>query len=381
MSEWLPLLGVFWVLYLIDGLQIRRRRRFSFVSWFGDRKAMVNHGRGHGLGPLPGGWRAWADDLPWAFSPAGLSNEPVGSAGRPVEIPAEVVAWRWEDIRELQVQSGWLWINGQSFAPATPHFSPEELRQLAARCAALPPTAREVLLRGQLRLWLRPAHLRRRAMVWRHRTARLALLNTTVFAFIAALTVYLLFDVSQYLPGSMAQRYAHALPWMLGYAAVLHGLAVVLAWRVQRRLPPARRALRGPQLFSAALLPPQALHLRAILGEAWFPPMHPLAGAVALAAPTAVREFAFQTLADLRWPLPPARPRSALATEIAGWFRPELTAGVEAMLRAASLAPAGLLAPPAPDGSASCAYCPRCRDQFVAGHVTCPRGISLLPLK
>ncbi len=381
MSEWLPLLGVFWVLYLVDGLKILRRPRFSFVSWWGGRGTTVNHGRAHGLAPLPGGWRAWADDLPWAFSPVGLCNEPIGSAGRPVDIPAGVVAWRWEDIREMRIQSGWLWVNGQPFAPATPHFSLEELRQLAARCAALPPAARAELLRGLLRRWLRPAHLRRRAAVWRGRTGQLALLNATVFAFIAALTVYLLFDLSRYLPDSIAQRFAHALPWMLGYAAVLHGLAIVLAWRAHRRLPPERRALRGSQLFAAALLPPQALHLRALLGEAWFPPMHPLACTVALASPDAVRVFAFQTLADLRWPLPPSRPRSAVAADIANWFRTELTNDVEAMLRAAGLVPAELLTPPAPDYPTSCAYCPRCRDQFVAGHTTCPRGISLLPLK
>jgi hypothetical protein len=379
MSEWWSLLAVFWALYLYDGLYVPRRRRFSFVSWFGGRRARAIYGRFHGLAPLPSSWRAWADDPPFALSPAGIVNQPVGSCGRPVEPPTFVRAWRWEEIRDVKTRRGWLIVNDQPFAPATPQLSAAELLTLARNCAARPAGARSDFLQSRLRLGLRPAHLRRCARAGRLRSSAIAQLNTAVGVLLLALTVYLIGDLSRFLPEAVGVQLGHALPRLLICALLLHVAAVGLAWSAERR---ARRKIpgRGQQLFTAALLPPQALHLRAWLGEIWFPPMHPLAQAVAFSPPAELRALATQTLADLRWPLPLPGDRDELADAIAAWQRTQLTNEIEALLRNYGLEPAALLAPPPPDAG-SHAYCPRCGAQFVAGPTHCPRGIPLLPLQ
>ena len=85
-------------------------------------------------------------------------------------------------------------------------------------------------------------------------------------------------------------------------------------------------------------------------------------------------------LADLRWPIDAAGD-PPLAREVAAWFRAALEGKVTALLAAAGSAPEMMLIAPSPDGAASCRYCPRCRDQFVAGPTVCPHGVALRPLE
>ena len=137
---------------------------------------------------------------------------------------------------------------------------------------------------------------------------------------------------------------------------------------------------RKANLLSALLLPPQALRLRALVGEGYFPAQHPLAVALAMAARPRQGQLAFAVLADLRWPRAVGE-ASALEGEILAGFRRRLEPRIEAMLAAAGWSAADLLRPPAPDQPSSCAYCPRCGDQFVAGPRLCPQGIPLQPLR
>jgi hypothetical protein len=50
------------------------------------------------------------------------------------------------------------------------------------------------------------------------------------------------------------------------------------------------------------------------------------------------------------------------------------------LLEAANVDSRELLAAPSPDTAEACSYCPRCRDQFVAGPRECPHGVTLRPV-
>ncbi len=383
MSDPALLVAVFWVLFLLDGVEVSRRARWSLLSLWGGRRARPAWRRWHVLSPWPGGWRAMADDLPFSLAPAGLCNWPAGAAGRPANEPAALQAWRWEDIADVREQDGQLIINGKKFCTATGHLRADELRALAAACGPLAAGARAALLRAQLSGWLRPAHLRRRTTVLRARTSALVTANVVALAGLAALSAWLLGWLSaDSLGPAAAALVAQLLPEGLASLVLLHVGGLGLAWWERRRL---RRLARGggPQknpLPAALCFPPAALRLRALLGADWFPPSHPGAVALAVARPAARDEVVFNVLADLRWPLTPAG-GGPLVGEVLAWYRSELGGELEHLLRREKIDVAALFTPPVPDGAASRAYCPRCRAQFVTEGGSCPQGVPLRPLK
>lgn len=376
MSEWASLLAVYWLLWALDGVRLGPWREFSLVAGSRIRQGSLRFSRLVLPPLLPTGWRVGAPDVPLSFSPAGVCNVPVGSAGRPAEAPAGMEAWRWDEIRHIGVSGKWIYINGRRFCPDTGHAPAARLLQLAE----LRPEEREVPLDALLRGWFRPARLRRRARVLVGRTAAAAACNAAAIGIMLGLTLYLGADLPARLGEERAARVAAALPYVLGLLLLLHASGVVLAWRALGHVRTGGGDRRRATLFSALLLPPQALKLRALVGEGAFPPQHPVAIAAAFGRPAARRECGFQALADVRWPVVPV-PQSDLVREITGWFGARLTNQLNPLLAANGDEPEALLAPPAPDGPASCRYCPRCRDQFVAGPGRCPHGIALLPLR
>lgn len=371
MSEWVSVLAVFWVLWALDGVRLGPRRLFTFVG--GCRRARIGYSRVSLPGLLPTSWRMTTADVPLSLSPLGVSNRLAGAAGRPAEGAEQVRAWRWEDVREVGVARGWVHINGQRFCPDTQHLRAVDLLELAR----LPAVAREKRIRTLVKLWFRPGHLRRRVRVLRARTALAARLNAIVLVVLLGITAYVAGDVASRLPERWSARLADSLPWLLLGLLALHMAGVVLAWRAMRRLRRVVPEKRGANLFSALMLPPQAMRLRSILGDGFFPAQHPLAAAVAFAEASEQSRWAFQALADLRWPNA-VEEEPAAAREIAAWFREELE---RRLLAVGGFNATALLAAPKPDGRMSCSYCPRCRDQFVAGVAVCPNGVALQPLQ
>lgn len=376
MSEWVSVLAVFWVLWALDGVRVPRRRVFSFVIGGTGRIARAGYARVSLPGLWPGRWRMTADDVPVSLSPAGICNRPVGAAGRPGEGPAKAHVWRWEEIREVGVADGWLYVNGARFSPNTGHVVAPELLVLAR----LAPPVREARIRSLVNRWFRPVHLRRRARVLEGRTRIAAALNAVTLTGFVVLSIYVVGDVASRIAPEWSGRVAAALPWILGVLFVLHVVPVIVVWRALRRLKPVRLEKRSANLFSALLLPPQALRLRSLAGEGYFPAQHPLAGFLAFGEAAARVRWGFNVIADLRWPIDAAGD-SPLAQEIAGWFRGILEAKVVTLLAAEGVALETLLSPPPRDAAASCRYCPRCRDQFVAGPEVCPHGVKLRPLE
>ena len=311
-------------------------------------------------------------DIPISLSPVGLSNRPVGTAGRPGEAPAAVRAWRWEEVQKAGVADGWVFVNDKPFCPDTGHLSAREILALAR----MVPAAREARIRAHLERWFRPAQLRRRVRVLIGRTRLPAIFNGVTFFGMAAMTAYLAGDLASWLPVFWSERLASALPWLLLGFFALHVAAVVMAWRGMRRLKALRPEKRGANLFGALLLPPQALRLRALVGEGFFPAQHPLAAVVAWESQEAGVQWSFNVVADLRWPVGDVDDLP-LGREVATWFRVALEAKVRSLLARSGVTPEDLLAAPRPDSPESCRYCPRCRDQFVAGREVCPHGVVL----
>lgn len=375
MSEWAPVLAAFWLFWLLDGVRLPSHAAWAFLAHRAGGAARAWFGHLHAASPSPLGWRSLAPDIPFALSPAGLANRPVGAAGRPAEAPTVAQALRWEDVREVSVARGWLRVNGRRFCAHTPHVNLADLRQLVA----MDPAARAARIEWLLQRWLRPAHLRRRRRALLAHTRVAAACNATALALLAALTVYLVGDLAARLPAGWAERLSRTLPLGFGYLGLLHVLALFSLSRLRQRHPWPGTTAKDSPLLVAALFPPQALRLRSLAVEKAQPPQHPLACALAFGRPEVARELAFNVVADLRWPLGAGRDEP-LATEIAAWHRARLAPRVQELLARHGIAMAELLAAPAPDGPASCAYCPRCRAQFVAAGGRCPHGVALAPL-
>ena len=376
MSDWASLLIVVWALYAAHGLVWRRAPRFHFNGGWGRPRAAPRFATWSAFGPSPLAWRLRTDDIPVSLSTEGISNLPVGSLARPAALPTYPAAWRWGDIKTAEVRRAMLWINGQRFAPATGHITAAEILRLAAA----DPTAREARIGFLLQRGLRPWRLRRLHQVLVKRTATAASCNLSAALILAGASLYLALGVPTMLETRISEAIARSAPWVLGYAVVLQVTAIVSAWIAARRLTRHGGSAPGQALGSAVFLPPQTFHLRALLAEGLWPRTHPLAAALAFASTEAGAAHAETVLGDLHWPLPRAAQGDALPHRIARAHRAALLPLVERMIRSVGLDPAALISPPARDGKNSCAYCPRCRDQFVTPQGRCPHGIPLQPL-
>jgi hypothetical protein len=380
MTEWWLIIAFYWTWFLADCLKCSRHLRFSFSRIGGLRPARARAGQVLGSPPLPTAWQTLAADPPYSFSPEGIASQAVGCAGQTNE-PAPV-AWRWEEITAVSQRRGRLLINGRDFCAVTAFSDVHGLRRLIDQCGKLPTKDRADFLRARLHDWFRPALLKRRLTAVLLRTRRLAILGAVNFTLAALVTLYLLVDGPALVGDTWAAHIAASLPRVGAAFALIHLTSVVLAWQAHRRLLPKQQEDRVRLILNALLLPPHALRLRAQLTAAAFPPQHPLAWLIAVADPRTLRPFARATLADLRWPVAPHHlTANPLARDIAGWMRAQVAPPIERLLRDAGLEEKSLLAAPAPDGSESCLYCPRCRDQFTRPDARCPRGVPLLALK
>lgn len=373
MSEWLPVIALFWVFWAVDGVRLLPQRGFTVAGALARRRARVRTGRWSFAPFSPWGARVVVSDVPFTISPEGICNRPAGTLGRPTEQPVELHAWRWTEVRQAGLAKGWLFINDRRFCPATGHLSAAEVLALADTA----PVGRERAIRWRLRRWVRPAHLQRRVRVLAGRTRAIAALNALTFGLVAAASVYAVVGVAIELPPGWNDRLADALPAVLATAFALHVGAIIAAARMLKRLRAVAPEKRGTNLFSALMLPAQALRLRALLGEGYFPAQHPLAVVLALGGCRTRRDAALATLTDLRWPIA-GRDDPPLAREIATWFRGALQPALREAAEKRGLACETLFAPPRRESAVSCGYCPRCGDQFGAGRTHCPNGIELV---
>jgi hypothetical protein len=132
------------------------------------------------------------------------------------------------------------------------------------------------------------------------------------------------------------------------------------------------------------MAPPTAIRGVDLLGRNLLEEFHPIAVAHVLCRPERFREFARETLQDLRHPFFPSAPTNDTASvRTEEWFRDEIIAAVETTVRQAGLDPAKLAAPPEASDPSHQSYCPRCGAQFVRAEGTCADcgGLPLLRWK
>lgn len=376
MSEWQMLLAVFWAFYALNGFSARRRARFHFTSLAGKPRGGTKQGNWSHFPFSPFGWRMQADDVPFSFSPTGITNLPVGSSVRPVELPLNPISWAWDDIKKVAQKSGYIWINGSRFCPASGHLSVTEIKALAKLSAP----DRTAKIEHIIARWFRPHRLRRLHRMVKLRTELAAVVNLYATILAIAISLFLVSNGLGILPKSTVTTIAHSIPAALITVLVFHGLAIVLAWINNRRMIRWGALPPSTTLFSVALFPPQALQLRAILADAIWPATHPLTAAVAFSTPADLEEIAGNTWRDLQWPLPATTRANTPSSEITQWHRDAVTPQIKSLFKSAGIDPASAQTAPAPDSPVACAYCPRCHDQFVRPDGQCPHGIKLIPL-
>lgn len=400
MSEWWPLIAAFWAALLFDCVKIfpshwrrvfiasalgrvprpprptraRKQRKFRATAFGQCARAVFSP-------PLPVAWQAFADDLPFSFSPEGICNVTVGSvSGRPPE-PAVTRSWKWEDVKSVEKKGGRLWVNDRDFCAVTAYAGAAELWALAKGCAVLAPADRAHFLERTLGGWFRPAHLGRSLARMKGRTVTVVFFASVNALIALALSVYFLADGPEFVGERWAKYLVRMLPMIGLYAASVHVIALVAGWQAHRKLAPAQGGQRASILVSAALLPPMVFRLRAQIAASVLPAQHPLVWFGAVAGEKAFRKRASRILRDLRWPLAPVCcPDPQITQRITQWMRARMLSETERLLALRRVDADELLAPPEPDGAESRSYCPRCRDQFTktAGHCSC--GIELVAL-
>ena len=396
MTQWWALIAVFWVALLVDCVKIfpaRWWRVFVTAAWGRAPRrpparfrpcAGTQYARVVFAPPLPVTWQAYADNLPFAFSPEGICNITTGAIGNAPVAPQSVQSWPWEEIKSVEKKGGRLWVNGRDFCPVTVYADAAELQALARHCATLAHGECEHYLERILRGWFRPTRLRRAIARVNARTAALAYFASFNTVIALVVSVCFLADVPSMLGHYWAQYFVmRLLPLLALWAAGAHIAALVSYWRAHRRLLPGRAYTeqRINMLLGAAFLPPQVFRLRAQVAAAALPAQHPLAWLATVASAEAFREGAAHVLRDLRWPLASAAnadPR--LAADIAAWMRVRVMTEAERLLALRGMTAAELLAAPAPDNPESQSYCPRCREQFTKQGGSCACGTPLVVL-
>lgn len=382
MSDWWLPVAAFWFWYFADCLKAGRRACLVVSRAWGHGDAGVHHGPVALTSVFPASWHVRTEDPPLAFSPEGLTNVPVGSAGRPAPAPSQGQVWRWEEVRELAEKHGRIFINGQEFCPVTAFTTLAEMRRLIEGCKNRTPEARSAWLLARVAGWFRPAHLRRQRRVLLGRTGTLAVWVSFGFLLSALVSAYVLGWSFLPLSAAWTDWLGRILPLVLLYLLGVHLAIVVLGWRVHRRLLRKRGEARFSLLFSALLLPPQAYRLRSRIGAEFFQQAHPLAWLAVAAGRTDFVDFARQAVADLRWPLAAGhRERPELATAISSWMGCCVGGEVGRLLKLRGVAEAELLKAPKRDSAESGLYCPRCQSQFTSREGRCPHGIALRPLE
>lgn len=380
MSDWALIVTVFWLWYFADCVKIGRRQRFVLGGVRGGGKGRVKFGPVT-LAPVwPVSWKAEAEDPTVAFSPEGLSNVAVGSAGRPSPMPERAVAWRWEEIRGLAEKRGEIHINGAYFCRATPLVSGKVLRALIDGAKARSGLERERWLERRVADWFRVERLKRERRLLAGRTAWLAEGGTVGAVLAAGASLYLFFGDRLGLGAEAAEQVGRMAPGLGWGLAALHLWLVVEGWRVHRRLMPTAGEGRLNLMMSVAFLPPQAYRLRNRIGAEYLSrQVHPLAWIAAVAPKEEFEVYARQALADLEWPLQPVRDGGAeqLEQAISSWMRRRVRAEIGRLLAARGVDAVKLMEPPVRDSAQSCAYCPRCGSQFSGEAARCPHGVAL----
>ena len=383
MGELESLLLVLALIYLSECLVWVPRGALAFASWRGSRFGLrpagtwMGNQRGGLLlsNPLPPlGTVFIVPDLPLSLTPAAVfaySSVCLDPAGRPLQTARHL---SFKEIRNIAADGRKLLVNGELFLKATSTFSARWLAELLRRLRKTPEHERAAAIRQMLHESLDTEKLSARWRDFQTRVRPILILSNGLFVylFLVVAPLILRFGFGQFglwlLVGMLAQTITIA----------------VLFRRAHKSLYPDAGEERLKPFLTMLLAPPAAIRAPDVLARHLLEHFHPLAVAQVLCSPDQFKNFARQTLLDLRYPLLPVCPTNepeSLATE--QWFRAARQGAVEKFIQRAGLKPDELTAMPGPTEPANQSCCPRCGAQFVTRTGTCSDcgGRALEPFK
>ena len=371
MGELQGLLLVVGIIYLSECLVWVRRGAMAFGNWWG-KSFRIRH-----PGTLAGNQRGGllpANPLPplgdifiVAQFPVSLSPDGafayvascLNPAGRPVQ-SAKYASW--DDLKSIEIDGRKIFAGGALFLTTVSTFAARQTGNLLGRLRQLPKAERVPAIHKALSESLDTHKASERLREYRKRSKPIRLLSNLLFIYLFLVVPPLIwrFDfgvLGLYLLGGMlAQTVAIAILFRRAHKALY---------------PDAGEDLFKPFL-TMLLAPPAAIRAPDVLGRHLLEPFHPLAVARIVCSPRRFRDFARQTMIDLRYPLFPVCPTTESApVETDRWFRETTLAAVEAFLQQEGLKVRELVAAPEPTDPANLSYCPRCGTQFVTREGTC----------
>jgi hypothetical protein len=268
----------------------------------------------------------------------------------------------WDDLQSIEIDGRKIFASGDLLLAAISTFAARHTGNLLGRLRRLPKGERITAIHKELSASLDNTKVSKRLQEYRKRVNPIRILSNFLF-------VYLFLVVPP-------------LIWRFGFGVLglclLGGMLVqtvaiaILFRRAHKALYPDARDDRFKPFLTMLLAPPAAIRAPDVLGRHLLGSFHPLAVARIVCSPKRFRDFARQTLIDLRYPLLPVCPATESApVETERWFRETTLAAVEKFLQQEGLKVSELVGVPQPIDPANLSYCSRCGTQFVTREGTC----------
>lgn len=371
------------VLYLAECFRWVRRgsvvfRRLPLAGWQRrEASEAIGNDRGdlHWTFPLPPfGDFIVARGLPWSAGPEGVATwhpATVHPNGRPLQ---SATFRRWEDIREIELATEKIFIEGQLWWTADSQVEAQRLASWLKRCAELPAPEREAAVRDQLVTIFDVSGVRKQL---EETSPALTSLRVTGMLIWAVLLVIL--------PVAIWQRgWMPALPMGLIALYALSGWSAWQAVKLHHAWYPRASAERLRLRWLCALSPVTAVRAAESVGRHRTERFDPLAVSLAVLPSRMVLASATAWCRDAWFPRMPENPfpSGTPAARTIDWFLGVYRDAGAAALRAAGLDPGLATRPPVPTESLHTQFCPRCHGQFLAVARLCQAcgGRTLLPL-
>jgi len=371
MGELQGLLLVVGIIYLSECLVWVRRGAMAFARGWGKSSKIRHPGtlagnqRGGLLltNPLPPlGDIFIVAQFPLSLSPEGAFAyfaPCLNPAGRPVQTTKYA---SWDNLHPLQIDGRKVFAAGAVFLTTVSTFAARHAGDLLQRIRKLPKANRTSAIHKALSESLDTRKMSERLREYRKRSNPIRLLANLLFVYLFLVVPPLIWHFGFGVLG---------LCLLLGMLAQTVTLALLFR-NAHKALYPDGGEERFKPFLTMLLAPPAAIRASDVLGRHLLEAFHPLAVARILCPPNRFRDFARQTLIDLRYPLFPVCPATESApVETERWFRETTLAVVEEFLQKEGFKVNELVAAPKPADAANLSYCPRCGTQFVTRQGTC----------
>ena len=357
--------------YLLECCHWVRPGCLVFVSWLGERAGLRGIHQGaflrndHGgvlLGNLfPPGASFQCQFWPVSLSPAGIYSYVAQAStgeGRPDQ-PARYFGY--DEIHKVTNDQNKVLVNERLFVSVCSPDLAQVLVGLIRRLTAMPKEMRNAAIDQALRQAMDTKAVADRYRQARRQTFWLRLWCSLMMVYLFGLVPFLVLNRINVDYDIYFLTYGILLILIqIYFRGAARALWSGTSWEVTK------------QGWIMLISPADAMHAADKLMRSLLSPYHPLAVAQAVCSSEVFRNFSGHVLRDLRHPIEPVCPTSAVEPlETEQWFRQRLQMAQVELVRASGLNPDECYRPPFPDGDDSKTYCPRCLGQFVLTQGTC----------